>query len=433
MSKTIMVVIDGVSDGPRYRPTSLELANKPGLDELARISIGGCFYPIDSQTAPESDAAVFSILGYDPREISIGRGLLEALGLGIRIVEGNEVVFRGNFATIDPRDLKIIDRRVGRSLTSEEAHMLAKDIEYIDLGIYGGYAKVYASIGHRAVVVIGSREKRLSANVSNTDPAYAKEGKLSVALKTYEPYIAPCKPLDDSEEARITCELVNIFTRKVIEILDNHRINIERQRKGLPKGNAILLRDAEDRYPSIKPIENLYGKRFGIVAEMPVERGIGALLGMEIATVSPPTGDLKKDYEERLEKTLELLNRVDVVYVHLKGPDEPGHDGDKKRKIASIEAIDRYYIQRLIESIDLEKNIVIVTADHSTPPETKAHSADPVPIIVASKMFTKTDGFTDFSEAECCSKGSLGIIPHGFMVLRRIFNFYLNSNQYINR
>ncbi len=423
MTKIIMVVIDGVSDGLRYRPTSLELANKPGLDALAKISIGGCFYPIDSRTAPESDAAVFSILGYDPREISIGRGLLEALGLGIKIVEGNEVVFRGNFATVDPRDLKIIDRRVGRSLSSEEAHMLAKDIEYIDLGLYSGYAKVYASIGHRTVVVIGSREKRLSANVSNTDPAYAKDGRLSIALKTYDPYIAPCRPLDNSEEARITCKLVDIFTKKVIEILDGHRVNIERQRRGLPKGNAILLRDAEDRYPSIKPIENLYGRKFGIVAEMPVERGIGALLGMEIATVSPPTGDLQKDYGERLEKTLELLNRVDVVYVHLKGPDEPGHDGDRKRKVASIEAIDRYYIQKLIGSIDLEKSVVIVTADHSTPPEIKAHSADPVPIIVASKRHIKIDGFTGFSEAECCSKGSLGIIPHGFMVLRKVFDF----------
>jgi len=128
-------------------------------------------------------------------------------------------------------------------------------------------------VGHRAVVVIGSRERRLSANVSNTDPAYERRGRISVAVESHSPFIASCKPLDESEEARITCDLVNIFTSRVIEILDKHPINIERSEKGLPKANAILLRDAEDRVPSVPSIDRVYGKRFGIVAEMPVEIG----------------------------------------------------------------------------------------------------------------------------------------------------------------
>ena len=187
--KIIILVLDGVADSLRYRPTSLELAKTPGLDQLSKSSIAGCFYPIDDKTAPESDAAVFSILGYNPKEINVGRGLLEALGIGVDIREGFEVAFRANFATVDPNTMRIIDRRVGRSLSSEEAKELAKALNNIDLGLYGGYAKVYATVGHRAVVIIGSRERRLSANVSNTDPAYARVGRVSIALERFEPFI----------------------------------------------------------------------------------------------------------------------------------------------------------------------------------------------------------------------------------------------------
>jgi 2,3-bisphosphoglycerate-independent phosphoglycerate mutase len=419
--KIIFIVIDGVADTLRYRPTSLELARKPGLDQLARNSIAGCFYPIDNETPPESDAAVFSLLGYDPRRINIGRGLLEALGVGAKIKEGYEVVFRANFATIDPSNKKIIDRRVGRSLSSEEAQELAKAIDGIDLGIYNGYARVIASIGHRAVVVIGSKEKRLSADVSNTDPAYAKEGRLSVALKSFKPFIESCKALNNSEEARITCELVNEFTRKIIDILDKHPLNIKRATKGLPKANVLLLRDAEDRYPSIEPIQNLYNRTFGIVAEMPVEKGIGTILGMDIAQVPPPTNNPQIDYEERLKASLDLLKKNDVVYVHLKGPDEPGHDGDKERKIKSIELIDSYFIQPLINNIDLNNVAIIITSDHATPPELKAHSNDPVPIIVAYNGLNRFDDLKGFTEYECCNKGSLGLIANGFKVLKGIF------------
>ncbi|MEM1526176.1 MAG: alkaline phosphatase family protein [Ignisphaera sp.] len=419
--KIVVVVIDGAADGITYRPTSFELAKTPGLDILAKNAVAGCFYPIDDKTPPESDAAVFSILGYNPEEISVGRGILEALGVGLRIKEGCEIAFRANFATVDPKSMKIIDRRVGRSLSTEEAGELAKAIDGVELGAYGGYAKVVATIGHRAVVVIGSRERKLSANVTNTDPAYERKGKLSVAVKSYTPYISMCKPLDDSEEAKVTCELVNEFIHKVVEVLDSHRINIERDGRGLPKANAVLLRDAEDRIPSITPIRNLYARSFGIVAEMPVEIGIGALLGMDVAKVSLQ-GSKNILYRERVEATLRLLEKNDVVYVHLKGPDEPGHDGNKLSKVEAIETIDELYIQPLIKSVDLESTAIIVTSDHCTPPELKAHSSDAVPIMVSYKRLKQLDNIVRFTEPECCSKGSLGIISKGYLVLSKVFS-----------
>ncbi|RLG85057.1 MAG: phosphonopyruvate decarboxylase [Thermoprotei archaeon] len=424
MVKLIYLVIDGAADKIQDSPTSLELARTPGLDQLAKISIGGLVYTIGPGIAPESDCAVLSILGYNPHIHYTGRGPLEALGVGIRIREEYEVAFRANFATIDPNTLRIIDRRVKRSLTSNEASILAKALDNLDLGKYDAYVRVIATIGHRAVVIIGSKTHKLSDMVENTDPAYRRRGRISIAVKHYKPYIVMPKPLDNSNEAKVTAELVSIFTRRSIEILDNHPVNIERSNKGFLKANAILLRDAGNKLPKIKPINDLFGRKFGGLAEMPVEIGIARLLGMKVIE-RPPLPSKEEDYRIRLEEALKLLKEVDVVYVHLKGPDEPAHDGDQEGKIKAIEMIDKYFVQPLINNIDLSEVGVLVTSDHATPPKTKAHTDDPVPFILAWHKL-KPDGIRRFTEIECREKGSLGAIKHGYELLPKILNI-INS------
>ncbi|HIQ03873.1 MAG TPA: 2,3-bisphosphoglycerate-independent phosphoglycerate mutase [Desulfurococcales archaeon] len=419
MRKLIYLVIDGAPDRLVDKPTSLEKAFKPGLDSLARKAKGGMVYTIAKGVAPESDAAVLSILGYDPYKDYTGRGPLEALGVGLKIREGYEVAFRANFATIDAKTLRIIDRRCGRDLTSEEARELAKAIDNLELEVYDGYARVIATVGHRAVVVIGSKSHKLSDNIENTDPAYKRHGKLSIAVKNYERKITKCKPLDTTIEAKITAELVNIFTKKVIEILETHPINNERAKKGKLKANAILLRDAGARLPKVENINTKFKRSFASIVEMPVERGIAVLLGMHDEKVPPPTKDKKADYELRLEKTLKLIDKYDVVYVHLKGPDEPAHDGKFEDKVKSIEQIDKYYVQPLINSIDLSKIAILVTSDHTTPWTLRTHTDDPVPFIVVAKNL-EPDGLNRFTESECYSKGKLGIIEHGWLLLPKI-------------
>ncbi len=419
MVKLIYLVLDGVADRIIDEKTSLELASKPNLDSLARRAVGGVMYTVGKGYAPESDVAVLSILGYNPEKYYTGRGPLEALGAGIRIREGYEVAFRANVATIDSVTLRIIDRRVARSLTTDEARRLAEAVDNMELGKHDGYAIVRATVGHRAVVVIGSRTQRLSDNVDNSDPAYTRKGKISVAVKNYEPYIKQVRPLDDTEEAKRTAELANIFTRKAIEILDKHPVNLEREKKGLLKANAILLRDAGGALPRVKPIEELFGRKFAAVVEMPVEKGIARLLGMNIIEVPPPSKDKRRDYEIRLKATLRGLEDNDVVYVHLKGPDEPGHDGNIEAKVEAIELIDKYFVGPLLDKISLDNVAILVTADHATPPSVKAHTDDPVPVILAySKL--KPDGLQSFTEKECYRKGSLGVISHGYELLPRI-------------
>ncbi|RLF22908.1 MAG: phosphonopyruvate decarboxylase [Thermoprotei archaeon] len=416
--KLIYLVIDGVADRPNEGVTALEAAIKPALDNIAKKGICGMMYPISKGYAPESDSAVLSILGYDPEKYYTGRGPLEALGVGIRIAEGKEVAFRANFATVKEDTLEIIDRRCGRDLTSEEASELAKALDGMDLGVPGAYVKVVATIGHRAVVVLGHKEMKLSGNVSNTDPAYARKGLISVAVKEYEPKIAPCIALDDTPEARLTAELVNIFTIKAIKVLSRHPVNEKRESEGRLKANALLLRDAGDKLPKIRPLSEIYGLKFAAIAEMPVEKGIARLLGMEVAEVPPPSEDKKKDYEMRLETTLRLLETNDVVYVHLKGPDEPGHDGNFRAKVSSVEIIDRYFVEPLLKRIETEEVAILVTADHATPYTVKAHTDDPVPVALMSPN-VEPDEVDRLTERDC-AKGALGLIEHGWQLLPRV-------------
>ncbi len=418
--KLLYLVIDGAADSLNDKVTSYEAANTPGLDKIASLSLCGLMYTISRGVAPESDAAVLSILSYDPHKYYTGRGPLEALGAGIRIKEGYEVAFRANFATLDISTGNIVDRRVGRNLKSDEARELAKALNDMDLGKYEGYAKVVATIGHRAVVVIGSSSLKLSDNVDNTDPAYTRKGKISVARPGFEPRLVRCRPLDDTEEAKRTAELVNIFTEKAIKILDTHPVNLKRASKGYLKANTILLRDAGGELPHVEPISRKFGIEFGAIVEMPVEIGIARLLGMEIEKVPPPTPDKRSDYTIRLKHTLDLLKRVDAVYVHLKGPDEPGHDGDFKGKVKSLEDIDEYFVTPLLNEVDLNNTAILVTSDHATPYSARTHTDDPVPVLLYVPG-RNGDGISKLSESNC-SKGSLGIIEHGWELLPKVIN-----------
>ncbi len=420
--KLVYLVIDGAADSLSDPVTTLEAAHKPGLDWLAKSGVCGVVYTVGRGVAPESDEAVISILGYDPHEVYTGRGPLEALGAGVELREGYEVAFRANFATIDPTTRRIVDRRVGRNLTTEEARELAKALEHVELGIYDGYARVVATIGHRAVVIIGSRSEKLSPMVSNNDPAYARKGLVSIAAEKFEPFIKPIEPLEDTREARIAAELVNRFFELAVQVLSKHPINEKRVSRGALPANALLLRDAGGRLPRAQPLTEKYKCGFAVLAEMPVEVGIGRAFGARTIPLEPPSGDPRRDYELRLRATLRALEESDIVYVHLKGPDEPGHDGDFELKKKRIEEIDEYYVQPLLEHAR-DRLAVLVTSDHATPPSKRAHTDDPVPAAFYAPGI-EPDSAEKFTERECL-KGSLGVIEHGWQLLPVVLEKYL--------
>ena len=355
--------------------------------------------------APESDIAVFAILGYDPREEHPGRGVVEALGVGMDFRDG-DLAYRVNFATAEWPT--IVDRRVGRDLTSDESAALAEEVNE-KLSLPDATFELRATVEHRGVLVIRSNEGPLSAEVSNTDPAYRKEGHLGVALETFEPEVARCEPLDDTPAARLAAELTNAFVEGSARILDASEVNDARRRAGKLPGNLILTRDGGDRRPSLQPIKERFGPEWGCFVEMPVERGIALILGME--PVDAPRLLAEEDYATWAHLAADALGGFDALYVHIKGPDVPAHDGRAEDKRDVIEVIDRAFFGEVLPRIDLSTTVVAVTADHATSCVRKAHTADPVPLLVAGGP-VRPDGTDVFGE-RASGTGSLGFDEGG--------------------
>lgn len=425
--KLLYVIIDGMGDLPVRKlgnKTPLEAAKTPNMDQLAKSGKTGLMYTVKKGMAPESDVAVISLLGYDPFKYSTGRGIIEAVGAGIELKDGGLAV-RCNFATAGEGNT-LIDRRVGRNLTTEEASQLCKVAnQQIKLTSHPATFEFKNTLGHRAVLVIRHKDKALSSKISNSDPAYAIINGLGVALEDVEMVVKTVQPLDTSEEAKISADLVNEFIDKSRQLWDEHPINQKRVAEGKLKANVVLTRDAGSQLPKFFNINNYYCVNFAALADMITERGIAKLAGMDAELLPPPSGNLKADCELRAKRLLEVLPMHDCFYIHLKGPDEPAHDGDCDRKTEIISAIDEYFFGNLLPKIDLKDTLICITADHATPCEMKIHSDTPVPLLISGGKLT-SDGSQVFSEQEC-SKGSLGTLDYGYQLMPKLMQFLKNQ------
>jgi 2,3-bisphosphoglycerate-independent phosphoglycerate mutase len=418
--KLIYVVIDGLGDLPMAEmgnETPLGVAETPNMDRLAWNGKNGLMYSVGKGVAPESDVAVISILGYDPFKYSTGRGVLEAVGAGLPM-ESGDLALRCNFATVG-RGNKIVDRRAGRDLNAREARSLAGIInQKLKLESYPATFTFKNTTGHRAVLVIERRGKPLSSKITNTDPAYTRIEGLGVVASETSMILKQCEPMDSSEEAKAAAILVNEFTEKSRNMLNSHDVNKKRASEGKLKANLILSRDAGHLLPDFPSINHRYRVRFTCLADMPVERGIAKLAGMHLVDLPPPSKDLRSDCLFRVRKLLDMLPRYDCFYIHIKGPDEPGHDGNFKLKTQLIVTIDKFFFGKLLPEIKLNNHIICVTADHSTPCKLKSHSDDPVPVLIAGDRI-KGDEISKFSEKEC-KKGSLGVLKRGTLLMPRL-------------
>ena len=388
MRKIVYVILDGLGDDPLDAlngKTPLEAANTPNLDRLAANGVNGYVTTVGEGIAPESDIAVFSILGYDPHEHHTGRGPLESVGAGLEVNEG-DLAYRVNFATVekDGEGWAIEDRRVGRDLSSQEAHALAAEVQE-KVAIPGVSFDFRATIGHRGVLVLRSEEGPLSAEVENSDPAYGRQGALGVALETFDNHVvhvAPVEGHEGAENAQRAARITNEWLQASFQVLDSSQVNKARTSAGKLPGNFVLTRDGGDHLPDLVPFKEKFGPEMGCFVEMPVELGIARLTGMGV--VEAPTGiPAAEQYEAWAKLALEAIEGYDGLYIHIKGPDVPAHDGDHDAKIASIEEIDAIFFEALLSELDLKRSIVAVTADHSTSCARKAHTDGPVPLLIS--------------------------------------------------
>ena len=404
--KIVYVLLDGVGDLPHPDldgKTPLEAAITTNMDRLAKNGIMGQVISVGKGIAPESDIAVFNMLGYKFQHSDYaGRGVIEAIGIGVDFKDG-DLALRGNFATLDNEE-RIIDRRAGRTIERDDAEKISKEIENeIKFSNANTSVVVAPTIGHRIIVRLRD-DKPLSSEITNTDPAYARVDGMGIAKAVSDfMRIEKCIPMEQTEDASNAAKLVNEFTEQSLEIMKKSDVNKQRSQKNKKLLNSILLRDAGNKYPNVKPINELHAINFSCIVDMPVEVGISNILEMKMFNAGGLT-----DYEEKAKVAAQAMQTENAIYVHLKGPDEFGHDGDAVGKMKNIEEIDKRFFGTLLDNIDVTKIAVMISADHSTPCINKGHSDDPVPLLISGDMITNDDS-QRFTEEEG-RKGTIGLI-----------------------
>jgi 2,3-bisphosphoglycerate-independent phosphoglycerate mutase len=369
-SKLVLLVADGLGGlhSGQGDETPLEYGNTPNLDALAYRSSLGQIDPISPGVTPGSGPAHLALFGYDPVEYGVERGALSAAGVDFPMEEG-DIAARANFATVNP-DGNVIDRRAGR-IPTEKCTELCAFLEG-RVSIKGVELFVKPEKEHRAAVVF--RGKGLSPDVCDTDPQGTG--------------IPPVKPAATAkgEAARKMAKIVTDFSKQCAKTLEGEK-----------KANYVLLRGLAGK-PSLPSLCELYKLHCCAVATYPMYRGLARLVGMDVQdTGSSVADEFRAVAQSWAEHT--------YFFVHVKGTDSAGEDGDFDRRVRVIEEID----EALPALLDLKPDVLVVTGDHSTPAILASHSWHPVPLLLHSR-YSRHSRANAFNEIEC-ARGNLGRLP----------------------
>jgi len=367
-TKILLLILDGVGGLPMTPDgaTELEAADTPHLDALAARSICGMSTPVAPGVTPGSGPGHLSLFGYDPLEFEIGRGVLEALGIGFDL-QSNDVAARGNFCTLDEQGI-ITDRRAGR-IPTEVGARLCEKLRQVQLPGMETFVRPVKE--YRFVLVL--RGEGLYDGLTETDPQ-----QTGVPPRPVE----PLRP-----EAADTAKLFNQWLAEARKLLADE----------YPANGCNLRGLAKD--PGLPQMPNIYKLRCGAIATYPMYRGVAKLAGMEVL----PTGETIEDEVETLKQH---WADYDFFFFHVKKTDSRGEDGDFEGKAKVIEHLDAV----LPDILALDPDVVIITGDHSTPALWKAHSWHELPVLLWSN-YIRMDSVTQFGERPCMA-GGLGHIYH---------------------
>ncbi len=360
--KIVLLVMDGLGGvpNPRTGKTELETAQTPNLDKLAERGICGLTDAVGPGITPGSAPGHLALFGYDPVEFNVGRGVLEAVGVDFELKPG-DVATRGNFCTIDDRG-NVTDRRAGR-ITTEKCAELCHLLNGTVIGDTTVYVEPVKE--HRFIAVF--RGGKLSPDASDSDPQQTG---------------VPAKPVTALRpEAETMAKIANEFITQARAALAGHH-----------PANMILLRGFS-QHPHWPSMQEVYKVTPAAIASYPMYRGLARLVGMKIlntgATVQEEFATASANYKD-----------FDFLFIHVKGADAAGEDGDFERKVKVIEEVDR----SLPSLLALKPDVIVVTGDHSTPAMLKAHSWHPVPALLFSEV-CRPDKATEFSESACLTGG----------------------------
>lgn len=361
--KYIVVLGDGMADYPideLNEQTPLEYANTPMMDELAQKSEIGQVHTIPAGMSPGSDTANLSVLGYDPKKYYTGRSPLEALSIGVPMKD-TDIAIRCNIVTVSDeeteyKDKKMIDHSAGE-ISTEDADVL---IQAVQEAFGNEMFHFYTGTSYRHLLIWDK------GNVVELTPPH------DILTKTIGNYLPKEKLLAEMME-------------KSYEILNNHPINVAREKAGLHKANSLWFWGAGTK-PALDDFTEKTGKRGVMISAVDLLKGIGVGAGLRNIIVEGADGTLETNYEGKAQAAVDALTKdgYDFAYIHVEAPDEMGHQGSVERKIKSIEYLDQRVIRVVKEGMDAsgEDYRMLVLPDHPTPIVLRTHSSDPVPYML---------------------------------------------------
>jgi 2,3-bisphosphoglycerate-independent phosphoglycerate mutase len=392
---------DGMADYPIKElgdRTPLQVADKPNIDSLAGKGRCGLLKTLPEGLPLGSDTANLSVLGYDPRAFSEGRGVLEAASMGIKIAD-DEVVLRCNVICV--QDGKIRNHSAGH-ISSEEAAVLIKD-----LNKKFGSARIrfYPGVSYRHILVLKGHE--FSKEVECTAPHDVLGTEMNRVLVRGDEH---------------TSKVLNELIVKSNELLENHPINLKRAEKGEDKANYVWPW-SPGRKPKLEKFFDKYGKKGAVISAVDLLQGIGVCAGFDVIKVKGATGLVDTNYEGKSDAVIKGLESHDFVYCHVEASDEASHQGDYALKVKTIEYFDKRLVWNVLRRIDeIRDDVAIaVLTDHFTPCAKRTHTAEPVPFLIYNPMVNVERGVVKNFDEESCRNGTLGILEGGEFI-RQFFS-----------
>lgn len=437
--KYFILVTDGAGDYPledRGNKTPLQLADNPVVTELAHRGIVGRCRTIPDGMEAGSDVGHLSLLGYPPEKFHTGRAPLEAANIGIELGE-HDVAFRGNIVTLRNPDneqcgssdgtyvemqsfenLEMVDHS-SEDITTEEGHRLYEDLRkhLIKNGLLEGIDMKHG-VSYRGAFVIRNLDKGINPIDVGSEPPHNILGKrITNYLPGYKLNAGLNLDVLESEkhgkeigsgDNYFVAERIKEIMRASYEFLRSHPVNISRMERGLRPGNCLWIWGG-GRKPALIPYGNGRAMESSVISAVDLIKGIGILTGMKVIDVEGATGNKETNFVGKGMAAVKAFEEGDdMVFVHVEGPDECGHQGDVEGKIFCLEQIDKLILKPVLSHLKKsgERYKILVMPDHYTPIRLRTHSADTVPFVLYDseneQEYDEDRNFTEESAEKGC-------------------------------